>query len=252
MWWLIMKVDIHVDTRAAERYLTTVQRKQIPFAASLALNKTADQVRGALTDAMSVFDRPKAVTRKGVYVRRSHKTALTAEVGLKSRASGAPPVDEYLAANIVGTLPRRKDKRSEILLRNAGVLPPGMQARPGPGARLDQYGNMSRGQIVQIVSFFRAFGSVNASGRRPKSGATTRSVVLNAPKVRKKSSAIFFATKTGIWQRRGKRIAQVLTFINPQTYKKRYDFRRTAEHVVRKRFRANYEAALGRALATAR
>lgn len=247
-----MQVDIRVDTRAAERYLTTVQRKHIPFAASLALNKTADQVRGALTDEMSVFDRPKSATRKGVYATRSRKTSLSADVGLKSRASGAAPVDEYLAANLVGALPRRKDKRAEILLRNAGVLPPGMQLRPGKGARLDQYGNMSRGQIVQIVSFFRAFGSIKESGRRPKSGDASGSAVLNAPKVRKKSSAIFFTTKTGVWQRSGKKVAQVLTFIHPQTYKKSYDFRRTAEHVARKQFRTNYEAALGRALATAR
>lgn len=244
--------DVRVDTRSVDRMLTNLQRKQIPFAASVALNKTAKDMQEALTAEVSVFDRPKPVTRKGVYVVRSKKTSLRAEVGLKSREQNAAPVAEFLGANIVGSTPRRQDKRSEVLLRNAGILPPGQQTRPGPGARLDSYGNMSRGQIVQIISFFRAFGSVEQSGRRPRGSATTKSAILNAPKKRKRSSAQFFVTPNGIWQRQGKKIKQVLTFINPQSYPKRFDFKGIAETAAQQRFSANYEQALRAAIATAK
>ena len=160
---------MRVDNEQATRALTDIQRRQIPFATSVALNNTAKDVQESLTSAMSVFDRPKSVTRKGTYLKRSTKSSLTAEVGLKSRAAGSVPVAEYLAANIEGS--GRVDKRSETLLRNAGILPAGMQTRPGPDARLDAYGNMSRGQIVQILSYFKTFGSIHTSGRG-KAGPT--------------------------------------------------------------------------------
>ncbi|MDF5999583.1 hypothetical protein P4050_14390 [Pseudomonas aeruginosa] len=44
------------------------------------------------------------------------------------------------------------DKASERNLRARGILPAGMFVVPAEGARLDQYGNMSRGQMIQILS----------------------------------------------------------------------------------------------------
>ena len=46
----------------------------------------------------------------------------------------------------------RVDKASERNLRARGILPAGMFVVPAEGARLDQYGNMSRGQMIQILS----------------------------------------------------------------------------------------------------
>ncbi len=37
-------------------------------------------------------------------------------------------------------------------MRQAGVLPGGMFWVPGSAAKMDRYGNISTGQIVQIVS----------------------------------------------------------------------------------------------------
>jgi len=244
----MIEISVQADIKAATRWLDDVQRKQIPFATSVALNKTASDVQNALVSEMRVFDRPKPVTKRGVYVVKSTKTKLTAVIGLKSRSSGAAPVAEYLAPNIAGT--RRMDKRSETLLKQAGVIPHGKQTRPGPDARLDQYGNMSRGQIVQIISYFRAFGGIKSSGRgRPYE---TQSEMLNAPAKRKRTGVSLFVTPIGIWERKGRNTKLIVTFTEPQAYSKKYDFDRVARTAAERQFDANFRQALGNALATAR
>lgn len=237
-------ISIQVDTRETTRWLNDVQRNQIPFAASVALNKTAQDVQAGLVSGMSVFDRPKPYTLRGVYVTRSTKANLTATIGLKTRDKGGP-VSEYLAANITGG--GRVDKRSEILLRNAGILPAGKQTRPGPDARLDAYGNMSRGQIVQILSYFRAFGSIATSGRGKSGG--TKSTKINAGKTRTRA---LFATPSGVYERRRGQVLGLITFMQPERYQKRYDFSRIAGDVVQRTFNSNFQSALSNALATAR
>lgn len=239
-------ITIKVDTSDATRWLNNLQRKQIPFAASVALNRTAQDVQRGLVSGMSIFDRPKPFTLRGVYVDRSTKTNLTATIGLKTRDKGGP-VNEYLAANIAGG--GRVDKRSEILLRNAGILPPGMQTRPGPDARLDAYGNMSRGQIVQIISYFKAFGSVATSGRGRAGG--TKSARLNAS-ARKTRTRAMFATQTGVYERKRGTVLGLITFTRPERYQKRYDFSRISDDIVQRRWDVNFKTALAYAMETAR
>ena len=244
----MIELNVKADVKEATMWLNDIQRKQIPFATSVALNKTANGVQASLGKAMNVFDRPKPVTKKGIYVVRSTKAKLTAVVGLKSRSSGAAPVAEYLAPNIAGT--RRMDKRSESLLKIIGVVPKGKQTRPGPDARLDSYGNMSRGQIVQIISYFRAFGGIRTSGRGRS--FETQSEALNAPTKRKRSSASMFVTPIGIWERKGRAAKLLVTFTEPQAYSKKYDFDRVARTAAERKFDANFREALSNALATAR
>lgn len=239
-------ITITVDTRETTRWLNDLERKQIPFATSVALNKTAQDVQAGLVSGMSVLDRPKPFTLRGVYVVRSTKGNLTATIGLKTRDKGGP-VAEYLAANIAGG--GRVDKRSEILLRNAGILPPGMQTRPGPDARLDAYGNMSRGQIVQILSYFKAFGSIAKSGRGKAGG--TKSAKLNASD-RKPVTRKLFVTPSGVYERKHGEVMGLLTFTRPPRYQKRYDFTRIAGNVVQRQFEANFKSALAYALNTSR
>lgn len=250
----MIQISVAADIEKAIRWLNDIQRKQIPFAASVAINKTAIQVQDALAQKMAVFDRPKPQTKKGIYVAKSNRKQLpiSATVGLKTRDKGIP-VSEYLSANIEGE--PRLDKRSEILLRNAGILPGGYQTRPGSGARLDSYGNMSRGQIVQILSYFKAFGSIQQSGRDKRN--KTASAKLNRGK-RIPSTRYFVVPDgypglaTGIWKGSRNKIEPILIFTRNTTYKPRYDFYGIARKVVNDRFSRNMDEALQRAIATAK
>lgn len=243
----MIEISVRADVKNATRWLDDVQRRQVPFATKIALNNTAFEVQKDASIGMTVFDRPRSQTIKGIFVTKATKTDQSAIVGIKSRKTGRIPVVEYLYPNIEGG--GRVDKRSEVLLKNAGVLPKDMQTRPGPDARLDNYGNMSRGQIVQIISYFKAFGSINTSGR----GFTgnTHSAKLNRG-ARKNSKSFYVIPGVGVFQRVGKKSLFVLTFISPQNYPKRYDFTTIAKVSAQRRFKGNFEKALRGALETAR
>lgn len=249
----MITINVEADIKEATRHLDGVQRKQIPFAASVAINNTAKDVQGALSTETRVFDRPKPLTTKGTYLKRSTKASLTAEVGLKQRMFGGP-VNEYLLAEVEGGT--RAMKRSEILLQRAGILPAGYQTRPGSGARMDSYGNMSRGQIVQILSYFKTFGGIETSGRNARN--KTQSAKLNRS-TRSRAAVEYFIVPdgypglaTGVWQRKGRAVKPILIFIRPATYRKRYDFYGVAQKTAKSRLGQHFDAALRRALETAR
>ena len=64
-----MSINIHVDLSGAIRQLGEM-KKQIPFAASLAINRTAQSVKRRLVDEMvNVFDRPTPYTLDSVYIK---------------------------------------------------------------------------------------------------------------------------------------------------------------------------------------
>lgn len=251
-------ITIQIDARDALRKLNDIEKRHVPFALSLAIYNTAREVQADLATETRVFDRPRPGTVNGTYLFRADKRSLTAVVGLRRRAQEGQPVQEYLQAEVEGGA--RPFKRSEILLERAGILPAGMQTRPGSGARLDAYGNMSRGQVVQIISYFKAFGGLATSGRkRGKAGTETKSQALNRPAKKPRRALEFFVVPegmaglaTGVWERRGKKVAPILIFIRRPVYRAIYGFERVALGTVRSKFQPSFDQAMRRALETAR
>lgn len=227
--------------------------KQVSFAASVAINSTAKQIEAEQRKAMgSTFDRPKPATVKATYVERSTKQNLNAVVGIKDMSRGVPAA-EYLHPNVQGG--SRAYKRSEYMLNRAGILPNGMYTVPGKGAKLDAYGNMSRGQINQILSYFRTFGNsslntarMNMTAKRRTGMAKRRTDYFVVPVADRKTKLY-----PGIWQRMGDdAITPVLMFVSKPTYRAIYNFGEIAEKVVRRTFQAEFDKALVMALRTAK
>ncbi|WAR46954.1 hypothetical protein [Methylomonas rapida] len=162
-------------------------RSQIPFATSLAINRTADLVRKAIVAEMKrVFDRPTPFTLNSLYVSPSNKDKLEAVVWLKDgndvvkagpyatmtkdgvnwsryqpkdiAKSGnvGTPATKYLGPEIFGG--QRNARNSERRLRDAGLLGSSMFTTPAKGAEalLDKYGNMSGSFVKQILSGLQA------------------------------------------------------------------------------------------------
>lgn len=151
--------------------------KQIRFATARALTETAKDVRGDLYQGMrQVFDRPTPFSLNSLRVMPATKAALVAKVEFKSYSTGTIEPAHYLAPQVYGGA--RRAKRFEGSLRAAGLLPKNMFAIPGDNAELDPYGNMSRGQIVAILSDLRAFGEqgyrANRSLTRKRRGKRAR------------------------------------------------------------------------------
>lgn len=214
------------------------KNKQLRFATAVALTKTAVEVRKDLQDEMRrVFDRPTNFTINSMYVKPATKVTLEAHVGHKDFAAKGTPAGKYLQPQIVGG--GRSYKRGETLLRDRGLLPAGMYAVPGQGAKLDRFGNINRGQLQQVLSNLGAqFDQYQ-----------------NTPRAKKHLKRYFVATingTPGIWERLQHGVRPFMVFVRAPTYRKRYDFFGVAERSAQRHLPRQADLALRRAMATAR
>ena len=125
----MLNASIKIDTRGLTRLFDDVQRKQIPFATSMALNATAFEVQREENSTVKVeFKNPRPFSQKAFGVIKSTKASQTAVVFLK-------PDHGYLAPYILGG-------KHEL---------PGQALINPKDIRLDQYGQFRKGQIAGMT-----------------------------------------------------------------------------------------------------
>lgn len=145
----------HIDTTELIRNLNDEEKRRFPQAMLRALNDTAFDVRGDWRDEMPrVFDRPTAFTLNAVLYKKAKPKEYVAEVFLRNEASKGVPPSKYLLAQVQGGA--RAAKRSEVLLRSAGVLSANEYWVPGRGVQLDASGNIPGRTIRTILSDLQA------------------------------------------------------------------------------------------------
>lgn len=199
----------------------------VPQAVAIAMQRTGEDVKQAEIDEIArVFDQPTPWTLNSVYVSNLKQRSNETHVWLKDIWGGGRTDIHYLAPQIYGG--GRVDKRSEEIMRLTGILPDGMQVVPGKAAKLDAYGNVSRGLIMQVMSALRI--SETTAGR--SSDRTKRS------EKRRKNLPQFFVSRgapshlrPGIWQRVGKHVKPILMFTRAGQYEERFDFHGIAAKV---------------------
>lgn len=231
-----------------------VPREQLPFAIALALTRTALDAKPALESEMRrSLDRPNPFTLNSVRVKPATKAKLEAEVWLKDDwGSGTAPA-HYLAPQESGG--DRSLKRFERALLARRLLPAGMFVVPGAGAKLDAYGNMSKGQIVQILS---ALGAAEMT-----SGYAANRTARSVQRRGKKNMAQYFVGRAaggkgplGVWQRfsfaHGGAIKPVMVFVRRPHYHKRLEIHGTVELVATNQFPGHLERAVAEAMSTSR
>lgn len=201
------------------------------------------------------FDRPTPYALNALRVEEPGAAGpLRGAVMVKGRQDvpgSAIPPQSFLRAEILGGA--RRWKRLEVALLRAGMLPRGWYAVPGAGARLDQYGNMSRGQVVQVMAFLQLFSVARGerrAGYRSNSSAASRARVERGTRYRF-GVELFVSSPTqayrrgglapGVWTRqvnatnsRGKSVTKaagalaplrpVLLFVRSAKYRQRLDF----------------------------
>lgn len=257
-----MKINITHNFPQVSAALARTER-QVPFAVARALTKTAQDVRSAQKREISqVFDRPSPYTRNSVYMRPATKQRLQAEVWLKD---GNRPT-HYLLPQIEGG--SRPLKRFEERLVRAGYMQPSERAVTASGARLDQYGNISRGQIVQILSQLKTaavsgdYSDATNSQRSRAKRAKEAYFVSRGPGSWRGKGAWKNGLKSqhlprGVWVRRsfgalGTAIKPVLLFVPRVHYRPRYHFFQLADRVVAQQFGRHFSDSWSLALRTAR
>jgi hypothetical protein len=250
-----MKISVQSNLEPVRRQLGAL-RDQVPFATALALTKTAQAAQVSVRQEMvRVFDRPTPFTLASTFVRSATKAKLEAAVYLKTGGNKeGGNAQDRLGHQVLGG--QRRFKRMEGALRQAGMLGNGEQAVPGRAAELDSYGNMSRGQITQILAWFQAFPE---AGYKANSTQATRAKRA-AGKAGKKYGTRFYykrdrpgrgiykATQTGF----GSAIQPVLMFVRRATYRQLLDMPGVVERTAREQFPAWFRDALQSAMRTAR
>lgn len=174
----------------ASRFLTNVQRKQIPFATAQAITRTLHITKAdELIQLERDLDRPTPWTKRGFRVEGAKKTTLTGRLYI------LPSQLKYMQYQISGGVRRARG--------TALALPPA-KSMPGDIPR-NKYGNISRTKHARALLAKGAFS------------ATINGVagIWMAPK----------KTKTGK-VRKGSRMKLLLAYERQATYRPRFHFLR--------------------------
>lgn len=244
-------VSVKDNIKDVVRKLGAWDSSQIPFATAKALTRTAQDASKNLKQTIAhSFDRPTPYTLNSLYVSPATKQRLEATVKLKDDTSKGTPANKYLAPSIWGG--QRNIKRVERLLSARGILPAGMSVVPGSGAKLDQYGNVSRGQYSKILAQLQANNDVYQN----------ESIASRKRKAKKSSGRYFVGqpgggkSPAGVWERtsfsKGSAIKPVLLFVKTPSYHKQFAFFETVEKTIHNRFETNFREAMQQAIATKR
>ena len=243
-----MNLDIKVDVKKTMQDLGIVKSKQIPYATSLALSRTAERVKVKQErEIKQVFDRPTPFIKNSIFKINANKTNLTAKVGIKDRGTKVTPV-KPLKAEIAGG--SRRLKSYEIALRAAGILPNGFYTVPGEAAQMDIYGNMKRSQLNEIITYVKSFKVSKSRARIEKSTSKKygKQYFVGAPGDGK--------DPLGIWQRIfsnfGTATRPILIFVKSTHYEPIYDFLNVANTTIQKEFDNEFIKAWEEAQRTAR
>lgn len=255
----MIQFSVKSDLEATVSQWARVAGDQIPYATALALTRTARAGKEEVERQLpSLIDRPTPYTMKGFRLYPATKLRLVATVDFRDAFGRGTSARDYLSPLVYGG--KRKLKAFERSLQRTGLLPSGYAAFPGSAAKMDAYGNMSRGQIVQILSYFKAFGEqgYSANMNDKKRGALARGNKRTGTR-----GITYFIGRPGggrlplgVWQRinfgtAGSAIKPVIIFASQPSYGQQLDVPGIAKRVIDERFAKELERAVADAMRTA-
>ncbi|MDO9277141.1 MAG: hypothetical protein Q7U05_01080 [Polaromonas sp.] len=254
-----MKMSISSDMSIVRQAFLT-SSKQATYAAMVALNATAEKGRVAVVKEMrSVFDRPTPWVLNSLRIKYASRTKLMAELAHKDRNS-AESSRSMVAPHVTGG--ERHFKAMEARLLGTGLIPKGYNAVPGGAAKLNANGNMSPGQITQVLNVLGTY--TEAGYNKANSKTVTR---LAKGRVKKNIYGFVYWVnpvsgpgrqrhlQPGVYQRVttgfGSSLKPILIFVRQARYRPRLDFFGIAQTTVDKEFPAEFGKAFSAAMATA-
>ena len=222
-----VSLTIDQDLKGFDRFLKN-NKKQLPFASSVALNSTGFDIRQALNKGtQGAFDKPTKFTQKAFLTTKSKKTNLVVHVFAKDKEGG--DAARYIRFGVQGGArpPKGFEKYFEGL-PNDGTLGMNVYFMPTREIKRDSFGNISRANLKKIsasVTSGTAFIGTPKGGTRP----------------------------AGIYERKkGKLIAKFITTTSKPTYTGRFNIEAIASKVVQRRFDQHFNKAMSKAISTAK
>lgn len=255
----MIQISVKSDLEATVSQWARVAGNQMPIATATALTRTAKAAKEEVERQLpSLIDRPTAYTLRGFRLYPATKTKLRAMVDFRDAFGRGTAARDYLSPLVYGG--QRKLKAFERSLQRTGLLPSGYMAVPGAAAKLDASGNMSRGQIVQILAYFKAFSE---QGHAANMTDKKRKALARGNKRTGSRGVEYFVGKPGhgrlplgIWQRisfgaAGSAIKPVIIFVSSTTYREQLDVPGIAKRVIEERFAIELQRSVGEAMRTA-
>lgn len=264
-------IKVRVDDSMLKRMLAGYER-HLPFAMVKGTTRLGQLVKAEEVEEMKrVFDRPKPFTLNSLKLSPAKKDNLSAVVWFKD-----PPrlgsAQHYLEPQVFGG--GRELKRLEKLLKMKHLM-------PGSGAKLDAYGNLSRGQLTQVLSVLKAFNmagyDMNLTSRSGKRNRKPRDYFAVTKKrgglvpgvYQRVQSGVGFGAKTkkslpfGEWQKgrtrghfssviRARGVKPILIQGAAPRYKARYNFEGAAKRTIDKNYQRVFSEVVDEIIRTAR
>lgn len=228
-----MKLTVDITgLKEATRSLTEgFSERRLRGAIATALTRTARDVATDWREQFqSRFDRPTDATLQAVRWQRAEATNLQAQVSIDGERRRVNPAEWLLPEDTGGP---RGMKRFEAALQAQGSMPSGWRAVPGPGAKLDAFGNVTKGQIVQVIAQlgakyspgYQRVISKSAAKRAARAQALGRAYVAILPGQKVKLTP-------GVYERKGRGLQAVFFYVSRVQYRKATDLQGSAQRNV--------------------
>jgi hypothetical protein len=253
----MLAIKLRTNLDQFRKGLSDAHQRQVPFARVTAVNIIGRGVQADIVASMkATFDRPTRWTLNATYFKPAHKADMTAFVGIREFAGKGTPAWKYLGPQMEGG-PRRQKRFEKAIAFNVPNAP--AFALPASGARLNAFGNISTGQINQILSGLGAQSDYTANTTARSSARRNKKTGLIHPKSRLGLSAYFIEKSTagkpiGVYQLVSKgKVVPVLNFVDhAPTYNAIWPIGEIVLTSIRKHRVGAFEKAWAQALATAR
>lgn len=245
----MFKIDMSLDAAPVSAGMLELEKRHIPFVMARTATLLAQRVKkGTITVMQKRLDRPTPTTLNSLFVKMATKTRA-AQVYFKDSWASGIPADTYLQQAVGGGL--RPHKRFEKSLIARGVMRSGQFAVPTT-AFMNQYGNVSRGTMLKILSGLGAAESTRGYQANASDSAKSR---------RKGNAHRFFSGDVGgtqgVWERRsmgmGDAVRPVFIFSDSAPrYRTIFPFFKIGQNIVNANYQADAATAWAEAMASAR
>jgi hypothetical protein len=160
-----------INLDSVQEQMRNLKDNQLPFAISLAVNRSAKDVRKRIIDSMpTIFNKPVPFTLDSLGMWPGNKSKPSATVGFKEWAGKGVPAVKYLQAQVYGGI--RRQKKYEVALQSRGIITGNQVTVPDTAFR-DNFGNVKRGEIVRMLSSLSLFTEQGYSANKVKGKAPT-------------------------------------------------------------------------------
>ena len=245
----MFKLDLSLDAAPITAGMRELEQKHLPFVLMLTATRLAQRVKkGTITVMKARLDRPTPTTLNSLFLKMA-TPGKPAVVWFKDAWTSGVPADTYLQQTVVGGL--RPHKRFEKALIARGLMKSSQYALPNQSL-LNQYGNVSRGTMLKILS---GLGAAEQRGGYQANASNSKRSKRKGNAHRFFSGAVDGAQ--GIWERKamahGDAVRPVFVFSDSAPgYRTIFPFHKIAQNIVKANYADEFGEAFAHALATAK